>query len=713
MLSSFFFTFVLAQPQFSFTDDFVDFIPDVSASLKVRESIRHALQKMILYPSLNASLVQFWGATKTLEGWTLLTTQNQPFALGATYSTIQIQWLCKYRMICREYNFYADAESEEEKLGLPGRVFLHKFPESTPSVKYYSLKEYPQRDLALHCTIRGSWALPVFERSSQTCVGVLELVSLYDMPSDWHDKSFLGHLYRIFEEFGLQCFDGFKHYEMRYKDENQAIAAAFKELKMVSRYVCKIHKLSLALTWVSCSACDYLVRGQNLSKGGDLFGDKFDVFKFKKVLKSCHLRKGEVTGRILPFPNLLYCSDVKQFSIAEYPLVPYARHYKLSGWFTMCLQSNYTRNEVYVLELFLPASSKDDENILTTISLILGTMKEKFKTFKLVSGQELGDILSVEVFDFQNDQNSHSVQIIQATRIFPSLEVSKDRGVMSQLGQLNQPAMDAIDNGMNVVSGAQKYSLPSLEPLQIQEVTTQLDSCDQLQMDLLDNGKNVVTVERTIEGTRKTQEREHKKTGVRIQVSLEDILKCSKMRLNDAAVELRVSISTLRRVCRDYGISRWPPRNIKKVPFQPSLVENQGQTPQLGVDLPSNHALASVSHSSKEIMGTAVGEKFTRKSAFQDAEMVTIRAKFENNTIKFRLSLSSRLVELQEEVTKRLNLEPRDYYIKYKDEEDELILITCDDDLQDCIHSSRFLGNTSIGVLLELKQPVTNLNPAH
>lgn len=112
-------------------------------------------------------------------------------------------------------------------------------------------------------------------------------------------------------------------------------------------------------------------------------------------------------------------------------------------------------------------------------------------------------------------------------------------------------------------------------------------------------------------------------------------------------------------------------------------------------------------------MGTAVGEKITRKSAFQDVEMVTIRANFENNTIKFRLSLSSRLVELQEEITRRLNLKPREYYIKYKDEEDELILITCDDDLQDCIRSSRLMGNTSIGVLLELKQPVTNLNPAH
>ncbi|KAI8542545.1 hypothetical protein RHMOL_Rhmol08G0146200 [Rhododendron molle] len=185
------------------------------------------------------------------------------------------------------------------------------------------------------------------------------------------------------------------------------------------------------------------------------------------------------------------------------------------------------------------------------------------------------------------------------------------------------------------------------------------------------------------------------------------------MRRNDAAVELRVSISALKRICWDYGIGRWPPRNVKKVPFQLLPVENQGQTPQLSVDLLSNQALASVNHSSKEIMGTAVREKITRKSAFQDAEMVTIRAKFENNTIKFRLSLSSRLVELQEEVTKRLNLEPKDYYIKYKDEEDELILITCDDDLQDCIHSFRFLGNTSIGVLLELKQPVTNLNLAH
>ncbi|CAL5442768.1 unnamed protein product [Camellia sinensis] len=81
-------------------------------------------------------------------------------------------------------------------------------------------------------------------------------------------------------------------------------------------------------------------------------------------------------------------------------------------------------------------------------------------------------------------------------------------------------------------------------------------------------------------------------------------------------------------------------------------------------------------------------------------------AKYINDiTIKFRLSLSSGLVELQQQIAKRLNLEAGSYYVKYKDEEDHMILIACDDDLQDCISSYRLLG-TSIVVLLEPK-PIT------
>ncbi|KAF7150423.1 hypothetical protein RHSIM_Rhsim02G0246200 [Rhododendron simsii] len=473
----------------------VDSIPSVSASHKVRLRIRRALHKLIFYPELQECLVQFWAPTKTKEGRTLLTTQYQPFALGKAATSTETNQLCKYRMgMCREYNnfFHADAESGEEQLGFPGRVFLNQLPESTPEVKCYSRKEYPQRDLALRCDIKGSWALPVFEQSSHTCIG----------------------------EFGLRCFDGHKHYKMQYpnvailskqySDDNKALRAAFEELNMVFEYMCAVLNLPL------------------------------------EVSKVCLLKKGQVTGRILPFPNLLYCSDIKQFSIAESPLVPHARWCELGGWFTICLQSSYTGDELYVLEFFLPKRVKNDEKILTRLSAILRLLENHFKTFKLASGQGLGEALSVEVIDFQYGQRSHSIQMIPASKFIPSLELVQDGGVMLQQVQQDQPSMDAINNGMYVVSETQNYNFPCLDSFKNGKVTTQLDSSDQPSMDPSSNGQNVVTAERNIlvvpsskELKRKMQDRKRKKAGVRIEVSLEEILKCSNMKREDATRELK------------------------------------------------------------------------------------------------------------------------------------------------------------------------------
>ncbi|KAH7840589.1 hypothetical protein Vadar_018926 [Vaccinium darrowii] len=188
---------------------------------------------------------------------------------------------------------------------------------------------------------------------------------------------------------------------------------------------------------------------------------------------------------------MLYCSDISQFSLNEYPLVPYARLCKLSGWFAICLQNVYTGNDIYVLEFFLSARSKDDENILTTLSFILGTLQKKFKTFRLASGRELGELMSVEVIYFHNGQKSHSVQTIQASRFL------KDGGLML-LPQLDQPSTDASNNGMNAFSEEQNHILDYHESLQNGEVTMQLDSCDQPLMNPLNNLQNIVTAERNI-----------------------------------------------------------------------------------------------------------------------------------------------------------------------------------------------------------------------
>ncbi|KAG5512927.1 hypothetical protein RHGRI_038658 [Rhododendron griersonianum] len=185
-------------------------------------------------------------------------------------------------------------------------------------------------------------------------------------------------------EFGLLCFDGYKHYKMQNGDKNKALTAAFQELEMVCESVCKIHNLPLALAWASCRSCDDLLQSQYQLSALECVDEidsedvvfYFELRDFVNASKFYHLRKGQVTGRILPFPNLLYCSDIKQFSIVESPLVPYARLCELGGWFTMCLQSSYTGDELYVLEFFLHESDENDENILTKLRLIFGTMEE-------------------------------------------------------------------------------------------------------------------------------------------------------------------------------------------------------------------------------------------------------------------------------------------------------------------------------------------------
>lgn len=333
--------------------------------------------------------------------------------------------------------------------------------------------------------------------------------------------------------------------------ENEDLKTAFTKIRMLMKAVCENHSLHLALAWVPCGDCNALLRGHSV---GYCNNDQF--FEFIMVSQAHHIRQGQgVVGWALSSPNLSYCSDVTQFSIAEYPLVPYARKCRLSACFAICLQSSCTGNDVCVLEFFLPSSNKDVDDSWISFSRILGTIKEVFKNFKLASGQELGEELSVAVIDFQNGQKLHSVHIIPAGRSLPGLEPLHNGGVTMQLRTQDQPSMEAINNAMTFASAEGNNIssfLPRLEPLQNGGVTMQLDSLDQPSMNAMNSGMNFVnTEERYVfvtssdsseeEGTTKTEEREHKRTGVRIDVSFED--KCSNLTRDNAASKLEGEIT--------------------------------------------------------------------------------------------------------------------------------------------------------------------------
>lgn len=140
-----------------------------SPASSVKERLLHALRYIRESTKDGDVLVQIWVPTNR-EGRIVLTTSGQPFSLNP-----YCQRLVNYRTISTNYLFSAEEDSSMA-IGLPGRVFLGRLPEWTPDVRYFSSEEYPRVDFAQRYDVRGTLALPVFERGSQACLGVVEVV---------------------------------------------------------------------------------------------------------------------------------------------------------------------------------------------------------------------------------------------------------------------------------------------------------------------------------------------------------------------------------------------------------------------------------------------------------------------------------------------------------------------------------------------------------
>ena len=82
----------------------------------------------------------------------------------------------------------------------------------------------------------------------------------------------------------------------------------------------------------------------------------------------------------------------------------------------------------------------------------------------------------------------------------------------------------------------------------------------------------------------------------------------------------------------------------------------------------------------------------------QEMNSVTIKATYREDMIRFRISLSSGIAKLKEEVAKRLRLEVGTFDIKYLDDDHEWILIARDADLHECMDVSRSSNSNMIRV---------------
>ncbi|KAM0000610.1 putative transcription factor Nin-like family [Helianthus debilis subsp. tardiflorus] len=192
-------------------------------------------------------------------------------------------------------------------------------------------------------------------------------------------------------------------------------------------------------------------------------------------------------------------------------------------------------------------------------------------------------------------------------------------------------------------------------------------------------------------------------------ISVEEISKYYGKTMEEAAESLHVSRSTLKRICRSHGIPRWP---YSRTPNETDPLPKPDQTDAavhasdralttlvLGTSNATNttHDPATLTQHSKHTSQlvlhptqqkhppdgrakpeTTVKDKHIKNAA---ANTYTIKVTYRKDTVKFSFRLSDGLARLEKLVATRFQLSDGSFSLKYEDEDGDIILIACDNDL--------------------------------
>nr|XP_043605882.1 protein NLP7-like [Erigeron canadensis] len=474
------------------------------------------------------------------------------------------------------------------------------------------------------------------------------------------------------------------------------------------------------------------------------------MWPFWKACREQHLNQYGLIGRTLLSRGSCFCLDVTKLSEEEYPLVRNASMSKLTSCFAIFLHV-VESNSDYVLEFFLPSNIKDGKYVLN----LMQTLKQNSD---VASGFEWGDELSIEVgasAEVSSVSLSKDLQSIQLSpmattkaKIFEMLSSDSESNLenvtktvstnvmnqfsLRQKGPGNCGSMkmsDTITDGetnANRLKQIRKRKTESLTLVAVQkhneipigEASTSLNDKSVSQS----TSKRFCREDDITHGP-------FPKLRNKSSADVPDIQRSSNIRFSISVVVLllvRVKRWSCARKCHGFSgkwwrcgkhrcipcisdfiyhaaclmvrLKRWRNKNLIRHAMnkrnhpdvhqstEKPRVEVNMINPYIHVDRPlseSTLAHASLKHTLANV---------------SDTRMVTVKATFNKDMIKFPFRTSLGLLELKNNVAQRIKLNSKKLRLKYKDEDDDMILIACDTDLH---HLLGFLGaNSTIKIFI-------------